>query len=164
MMYKFTKSESLEAVKNEVARAREKHPSNEHLLAALAEEVGELNKAFIEKDFEHAKLEAIQTACVALRILEEGDKDYESEYGNWIKEENFDIFNAIITVLSYQGVRYNSIKINKRDNQYVIYFVWSDHPYLHTLLKTGSDKETFEKFKRILPEILKNKSSLETIC
>jgi hypothetical protein len=45
----------------EIVRAREKFPRNGHMLAALMEEVGE---------------EAIQVACVALRIAEEGDADF----------------------------------------------------------------------------------------
>jgi hypothetical protein len=62
----------------EVKRAREKFPSNRHLLAALTEEVGELAEALLDnqgKDREYA--EAMQVACVAIRIMEEGDSDFD---------------------------------------------------------------------------------------
>lgn len=61
----------------EMRRAREIHPGNAHLLAALTEEVGEVARAFLEGDHEHAKKEAIQVACVAMRIAIEGDGDFE---------------------------------------------------------------------------------------
>lgn len=67
------------AIHNEVARARAKFPNNAHLLAALVEEVGELAKALLEGgNSVDAKAEAIQVACVAVRIIEEGDADFPS--------------------------------------------------------------------------------------
>jgi NTP pyrophosphatase (non-canonical NTP hydrolase) len=61
-------------VAEEMMRAREKFPSNEHLLAALTEEVGELAQAFIQKKpWDEIRGEAMQVACVAMRIMEEGD-------------------------------------------------------------------------------------------
>lgn len=64
----------LTEVATEINRARKLHPTNEHLLAALMEEVGELARALLEKDFDHARIEAIQVATVAIRIAEEGEK------------------------------------------------------------------------------------------
>jgi len=61
----------------EVARARERDPENRHLLGALAEEVGELAKELLEGGpSDRARAEAMQVACVAVRIMTEGDADY----------------------------------------------------------------------------------------
>lgn len=61
----------------EICRAREKFPKNAHMLAALVEEVGELAKALLEGEpNEDIRKEALQVACVAIRIAEEGDADY----------------------------------------------------------------------------------------
>jgi len=57
----------------EVARARAKFPNNRYLLAALVEEVGELGEAMISGTRDEIENEAIQCACVAIRIAEEGD-------------------------------------------------------------------------------------------
>lgn len=62
-------------VKMELDRARAKHPENKHMLAALMEEVGELAKALLEGDDEYYT-EAIQVACVAIRIATEGDPSF----------------------------------------------------------------------------------------
>jgi NTP pyrophosphatase (non-canonical NTP hydrolase) len=65
---------TLGALMNEVTAARAKFPGNRHLLAALTEEVGELAQAMLQKQSrERIQKEALQVACVALRILEEGD-------------------------------------------------------------------------------------------
>ena len=72
--------ETLDAVSAEVQRARSKFPGNKHNLAALVEEVGELAKAFL-KDEPHARIraEAIQVACMAIRIAEEGDEAFDEK-------------------------------------------------------------------------------------
>lgn len=58
---------------NEMVRARTKHPSARFLMTALAEELGELAAAILRKEGElQIYSEAIQVACVALRIAEEG--------------------------------------------------------------------------------------------
>jgi len=57
----------------EVTRARTKFPGSRFLLAALVEEVGELAEAVVSGDKEAIYKEAIQCACVAVRIAEEGD-------------------------------------------------------------------------------------------
>ncbi len=68
---------TLDDVSDEVYRARAKHPSPTYLLAALMEEVGELSKAFIEDaPWDHVREEAKQVACVAIRIMEEGDPSF----------------------------------------------------------------------------------------
>lgn len=72
---------AIEALVKEIARARAKFPNNRHMLAALTEEVGELAKALVEED-EEWRTEAIQCACVAIRVATEGDGDFEfSEKG-----------------------------------------------------------------------------------
>ena len=61
----------------EVRRARGKFPGNRFLLAALTEEVGELARALLQRQGEaQVQREALQVACVALRILEEGDASF----------------------------------------------------------------------------------------
>ena len=63
----------------EVLRAREKFPSNRFLLAALTEEVGELAKAYLQREGRDAiRKEALAVACVAMRIYEEGDAIFDS--------------------------------------------------------------------------------------
>jgi hypothetical protein len=64
---------ALAAVAAEVQRGRVKFPGNRFMLAALAEEIGELAEAMVKGDAEGIHREAIQVAAVALRIAEEGD-------------------------------------------------------------------------------------------
>lgn len=63
-----------------IARTRDRF-SNRHMLAALAEEVGELAGALAALDGtdgarERVRLEALDVANVALRIASEGDADF----------------------------------------------------------------------------------------
>ena len=68
------------ALTNEVGRARAKFPSNEKLLAALMEEVGELAQAMLQrKPLAEIRKEALQVACVAVRIYGEGDSDFDGD-------------------------------------------------------------------------------------
>lgn len=67
-------AETFEALAREIRHARKKFPGNRFLLAALTEEIGELAQALLQKDErEQIRHEALQVACVALRIYEEGD-------------------------------------------------------------------------------------------
>lgn len=62
----------------ELARARAKFPGNRFLLAALAEETGEVSRALLQQlSKEKLRQEAIQVACVAIRIYEEGDATFD---------------------------------------------------------------------------------------
>lgn len=62
---------------HELVAARSKFPGNRFLLAALVEEVGELASAILQKSqISHIVKEAIQVACVAVRIAEEGDSSF----------------------------------------------------------------------------------------
>ena len=71
--------DSLDALKAEVMRARTKFPDNAFLLAALMEEVGELAKAYLQRQGTiRIKNEAVQVACVAMRIFEEGDSTFDT--------------------------------------------------------------------------------------
>lgn len=71
--------ETLEELKLEVIRARTKFPDNALLLAALMEEVGELAKAYLQRQGNvSVQREALQVACVALRIYEEGDSTFDN--------------------------------------------------------------------------------------
>lgn len=68
---------TLGAVGAEVLAARMKFPTNRYLLPALMEEVGELAKALLEgAPRDEIEREALQVACVALRIVEEGDPHF----------------------------------------------------------------------------------------
>lgn len=72
-------------ISNEVLRARTKFPDNEKLLAALVEEVGELAQAMLQrKSPAEICKEAVQVACVAIRLIEEGDSDFDRE--TWSNE------------------------------------------------------------------------------
>jgi NTP pyrophosphatase (non-canonical NTP hydrolase) len=54
-----------------------KFPENSFLLTALMEEVGELARAYLQGQGENrVRAEALQVACVALRIYEESDPVY----------------------------------------------------------------------------------------
>lgn len=79
-------------IEAEVARARAKFPAGRHLMVALTEEVGELAEALLKTEEEgdlsshrvntdvsrraRVREEAVQVACVAIRIIEEGDADF----------------------------------------------------------------------------------------
>jgi hypothetical protein len=74
------KPESVQALANEMIAARLQFPQNAHMQAALVEEVGELAKAYLEGEpVEAIRKEALQVACVAMRIYEEGDRDFGDE-------------------------------------------------------------------------------------
>jgi len=66
-------STALYDLQTEVRRARKKFPANDVLMVALTEEVGELARALLEESPERIYEEAIQVACVAIRIATEGD-------------------------------------------------------------------------------------------
>jgi NTP pyrophosphatase (non-canonical NTP hydrolase) len=72
-MSNMMKSPTYLALDQEIMRARTKFPGNRFLLAALVEEVGELAEAIAAGDKSAIYREAIQCACVAVRIAEEGD-------------------------------------------------------------------------------------------
>ncbi len=58
-------------------RARLKFPGNRHLTVALGEEYGELCQAQLQgKSRDEIEKEAIQVACLAIRIIEEGDASF----------------------------------------------------------------------------------------
>ena len=57
----------------ETARARELFPSSEGIFAALAEEVGELAQALLDKPWDQVVEEAMQVAAMAARVALEGD-------------------------------------------------------------------------------------------
>lgn len=78
---------TLDAVSAETGHARAKFPGNRYLLAALMEEVGELAKALLQKrPREEWEKEATQVACVAMRIIEEGDALFEDVTDEEAKE------------------------------------------------------------------------------
>ena len=69
----------------ELERARAKFPMPNPTCVALVEEVGELAQALLKcnahkNDYQarckHVYEEAIQVATMAIRVLEEGDRDY----------------------------------------------------------------------------------------
>jgi hypothetical protein len=78
----FPQDLTVDALKAEMVRARIKFPDNRHLLAALVEEVGELAKAILQdQGDDQIEREGLQVACVALRIVEEGDSAFQDK--NW---------------------------------------------------------------------------------
>lgn len=69
-------------IRGELEGARKAFPGSTHMLAALVEEVGELAQALIEHDRAQAKSapevlrEAVQVACMAIRVATEGDDNF----------------------------------------------------------------------------------------
>ncbi len=75
----YPKKRTLVDISEEVARARSRFPNREKLLAALVEEVGEVARAMLEcEGGGRVYAEASQVACLAIRIMEEGDSDFDS--------------------------------------------------------------------------------------
>ncbi len=78
-------------IENELIKAREKFPTNKHLLAALTEEVGELAQALLQMQCEKEKGvcdqdvygEAIQVASMAIRIAVEGESTLPAYNPEW---------------------------------------------------------------------------------
>lgn len=66
----------MQAVLQEVQRARKKFPTNELLFAALVEEVGEAAKSLQDETREQLVAELVQVAAMALRLAVEGDPSY----------------------------------------------------------------------------------------
>lgn len=72
---------SLLEIRHELGKARNKFPMPNRTFVALSEEVGELAKALLDcKPGDTASnqavyAEAMQVACMAIRVMEEGDAD-----------------------------------------------------------------------------------------
>lgn len=65
-------------ISEEVARARKKFPGTKRLTVALGEEYGELCAAQLQrKPRDEIVKEAIQVAAMAVRVIEEGDSDFD---------------------------------------------------------------------------------------
>jgi NTP pyrophosphatase (non-canonical NTP hydrolase) len=70
----------MQKLAEQIARGRSLFPGNKHMLAALAEEVGELARALLEHEGRaRVMAEALDVACVAMRIYLEGDADFEHD-------------------------------------------------------------------------------------
>jgi len=63
----------LVAVWQELQKARLMFPESDGVMAALAEETGELAKAMLGEPMPKVYKEAMQVACVATRVATEGD-------------------------------------------------------------------------------------------
>ena len=66
---------------DELILARKNFPGTKHLIMALVEEVGELSQAMLHYKYENGSYEniykeAVQVACVAMRIATEDDEDF----------------------------------------------------------------------------------------
>jgi hypothetical protein len=69
--------QTLSDVIDEIIVARKKFPGSKHMLAALMEEVGELAQAFLQgQQWDSVYAEAKQVACIAIRMMEEGDMTF----------------------------------------------------------------------------------------
>jgi len=71
-------SQLIEAIDCELAKARAKFPDAEGAMCALTEEVGELAKAVLDESKNRVRKEAIQVICMAVRIIQEGDRSLDS--------------------------------------------------------------------------------------
>lgn len=67
-----------EKVQQELQRARAKFPSPTASTVALGEEYGELCKAILDESWDRVVAEAIQVACMACRVANEGDPSLDS--------------------------------------------------------------------------------------
>jgi hypothetical protein len=65
--------EMLGLIAIELTKARRKFPSARGSMCALTEEVGELAKACMDEPLENVIAEAVQVACMAIRVATEGD-------------------------------------------------------------------------------------------
>lgn len=79
--YRAATAFALNDLADELGRARRKFPACDHTYAALLEELGELANALLEHQYGHAparnvRAEALQVACMAVRIGTEGDASY----------------------------------------------------------------------------------------
>lgn len=70
---KWPKANTINKLIREIEHARTKFPGRRFALAALVEELGELAEALVSGTQEEVFKEALQVACVAIRIAEEGD-------------------------------------------------------------------------------------------
>ena len=76
----------IKMILGELKAARAQFPGTTHMLAALTEEVGELNQAMIEHDRDGSQTvaqvlrEAVQTATMAIRVATEGDENFVYQY------------------------------------------------------------------------------------
>lgn len=64
----------VEAIDAELGRARKKFPDAVGSMCALTEEVGELAKAVLDESRERVRKEAVQVICMAVRVIQEGDR------------------------------------------------------------------------------------------
>jgi len=79
---KISTEQILKDIQAELVRAREKFPNTPHVMNALTEEVGELAKALLQRQYEPHKgvtnrdiyWEAVQVATMAIRVATEGDE------------------------------------------------------------------------------------------
>lgn len=74
--YPTLSASTITALEQEIARCRAKFPKNDLMLAALTEEIGELAEALQSDNSDNICKEALQVACVAVRIAEEGDTTF----------------------------------------------------------------------------------------
>ena len=72
----------IKMITDELVAAREAFPGSTHMLAALVEEVGELAQAIMQHDrkqgtsVQEVLREAVQVACMAIRLAVEGDENF----------------------------------------------------------------------------------------
>lgn len=69
------RTSTINHISREVARSRDKYPGNARMLDALKGEVEDLAQALLQGDEEFYE-EAMHVACIAIRIMEEGDADF----------------------------------------------------------------------------------------
>ena len=70
---KYQTQKFIEAVSEEIKKARAKFPHNDVQMIALVEEVGELAKALMDESNENVWKEAVQVATMALRVAVDKD-------------------------------------------------------------------------------------------
>lgn len=76
----------LDEIVGELYRARAKFPGDNVTMLALVEEVGELSTALFEKSRAEVRKEAVQVACMAMRVVLDGD----ATLAPWRKNKGLD--------------------------------------------------------------------------
>lgn len=69
---------ALNDVANELQKAREKYPDPRHLMTALTEHAGKLARAFLDKPMADVYREAVEVACIAIRLATESDPTHDA--------------------------------------------------------------------------------------
>jgi len=153
------RAESLKLLKEEVSKARTKFPGAEDLTVALMEEAGELAQATLKCDSENIKKEALQVACVAMRIFEEGDTTFTKRIG--ISQDERYEYEKVAKSFGMNIQNFEWVQISnsdKYDYEFKILTSYGDIIKLHKI-----HKPTRSEFRTILANITESPLELNVV-